>query len=78
MESTGQKIEKYKKVKTLGSGANGTAVLVRVGGSNDELAVIKTIDILEMSDEEKKDTMKEAHVLRILCHPNIICFREVY
>lgn len=45
MESTGQKIEKYKKVKTLGSGANGTAVLVRVGGSNDELAVIKTIDI---------------------------------
>ena len=45
---------------------------------SDEMAVIKNIDIKSMSDEEKKDTMKEAHVLKILCHPNIICFREVY
>lgn len=76
MEST-RKTESYKKIKTLGSGAFGTAVLVKVESSN-EYAVIKNIDIEAMSESEKKDTMKEAHVLRILCHPNIIRFREVY
>ena len=31
-----------------------------------------------MSDEEKKDTIKEAKILEVLNHPNIIRFREVY
>ena len=31
-----------------------------------------------MSDEEKKDTVKEAKILEVLNHPNIIRFREVY
>jgi NIMA (never in mitosis gene a)-related kinase len=31
-----------------------------------------------MSEEEKKDTIKEARILEALKHPNIIKFREVY
>ena len=31
-----------------------------------------------MSEQEKKDTIKEAKILEVLNHPNIIRFREVY
>jgi NIMA (never in mitosis gene a)-related kinase len=31
-----------------------------------------------MSEDEKKKTLKEAHILEALKHPNIIKFREVY
>lgn len=41
-------------------------------------AVIKKIDIKSMSEEEKKETIKEAKILEVLNHPNIIRFKEVY
>lgn len=31
-----------------------------------------------MSDEEKKETFREAKILEVLNHPNIIRFKEVY
>jgi NIMA (never in mitosis gene a)-related kinase len=31
-----------------------------------------------MSEQEKKDTIKEAKILEVLQHPNIIRFKEVY
>lgn len=31
-----------------------------------------------MSEQEKKDTIKEAKILEVLNHPNIIRFKEVY
>jgi len=31
-----------------------------------------------MSEEEMVETLKEAKILEVLCHPNIIRFREVY
>ena len=31
-----------------------------------------------MDDEERKETLKEAKILEVLNHPNIIRFREVY
>lgn len=31
-----------------------------------------------MSEEEKKVTIKEARILEALKHPNIVKFREVY
>lgn len=42
------------------------------------MAVIKQIDIGEMSEEERKETLKEAKILEVLNHPNITRFREVY
>ena len=41
-------------------------------------AVIKKIDIKSMTEQEKKDTIKEAKILEVLQHPNIIRFKEVY
>ena len=69
--------EIYKKVKTLGEGSFGTAYLVQCE-SDQSLAVIKQIDITQMSDEEKRETLKEAKILEVLGHPNIVKFREVY
>ena len=31
-----------------------------------------------MSEEERKETIKEARILEALRHPNIVRFREVY
>ena len=31
-----------------------------------------------MSEQEKRDTIKEAKILEVLQHPNIIRFKEVY
>lgn len=31
-----------------------------------------------MSEAEKEDTLKEAKILEVMNHPNIIRFREVY
>lgn len=61
----------------MGTGSFGTAYLVECG-SNKEKAVIKQIDIETMSEEERKETLREAKILEVLNHPNIIRFREVY
>ena len=31
-----------------------------------------------MTEEERKQTLKEAKILEVLQHPNIVKFREVY
>lgn len=36
------------------------------------------MDINNMSEEERKETIKEARILEALKHPNIVRFREVY
>ena len=40
--------------------------------------MIKKVDIAKMSDEEKRETFREAKILEVLNHPNIIRFKEVY
>ncbi len=69
--------ESYKKVSTLGVGSFGTAYLVQCQ-SDQAYAVIKQIDISEMSEEERRETLQEAKILEVLNHPNITRFREVY
>ena len=69
--------ETYKKLSTLGTGSFGTAYLVECG-SDGSKAVIKQVDIATMSDEEKKETLREAKILEVFDHPNIVKFREVY
>ena len=69
--------ETYKKVSTLGVGSFGTAYLVECQ-SDRSYAVIKQIDIAQMSEEERRETLNEAKILEVLSHPNIVRFREVY
>ena len=69
--------ETYKKISTLGTGSFGVAYLVQCQ-SDKQNAVIKQVDISEMNEEERKETLKEAKILEVLNHPNITRFREVY
>jgi len=42
------------------------------------LAVIKQIDLTDMGEDERKETLREAKILEVLNHPNIVKFHEVY
>jgi NIMA (never in mitosis gene a)-related kinase len=39
---------------------------------------MKQIDIGKMSESEKKETVKEAKILEVLSHPNVVKFIEVF
>lgn len=69
--------ERYSKIKLLGQGASGKAFLVKCENSGD-IAVIKEINISTMPDKERREALKEAKILELLKHPNIIRFREVF
>lgn len=75
--SSKKSYEVYKKVKTLGEGSFGKAYLVECK-SDKSYAVIKQIDITNMPEEEKKETLDEAKIMEAFNHPNICRFREVY
>lgn len=57
--------ESYKKIKVIGKGSFGKAFLVQAE-SDGSYAVINKIDIASMSEQEKKDTIKEAKILEVL------------
>lgn len=39
---------------------------------------MKQIDISKMGENERKETVKEAKILEVLSHPNIVKFIEVF
>jgi len=73
MASTPKAVEKYSKVKLLGKGSYGSAILVEQA-SDKTFAVIKKIDFTE----EHPEVMKEALLLKQMSHPNIIKLKEFY
>lgn len=46
--------------------------------SDKTLAVIKQIDVNDLEENERKEALKEAKILEVLSHDNIIGFKEVY
>ena len=72
-----EKFESYTKIKLIGEGAFGKAFLVQCE-SDRSFCVIKQVNIAAMSEKEKTETLKEAQILEVLSHPNIVRFREVY
>ena len=72
-----EQLEKYIKVKELSKGSYGIAYLVKRSIKEDHV-VVKSIILDGLSDNEKKDTFKEAKILMSLKHHNIIKFIEVF
>jgi serine/threonine protein kinase len=65
----------YERLRVLGSGSYGSAVLVqRVESGQARQFVIKEVDASRMSAEELRKAAQEADVLRKLSHPNIISY----
>ena len=74
----------YKKVKTIGVGANGHCYIVNAMQNKQQIgfAVLKEVDLNHLFEEGDKkgieDAFKEAKHMEKLNHPNIIKFKEVY
>ncbi|GMH34694.1 hypothetical protein BSKO_02555 [Bryopsis sp. KO-2023] len=66
--------DKYEHVKDLGSGNFGTARLMRNRKTGDLVAV----KFIERGDKIDKNVEREIINHRMLCHPNIIGFRELF
>lgn len=67
----------YKSVKLLGQGSFGKAFLVECS-IDKKFAVIKTLLLENMTEDERKEAYIEAKILERLDHPNIIRFIEVF
>ncbi|XP_044213900.1 interferon-induced very large GTPase 1-like isoform X1 [Thunnus albacares] len=70
-------MDKYEKVRKIGKGAFGKAILVRSKEDGHQY-VIKEIDISGMSPEERQKAQKEVEVLANMSHPNIVQYKESF
>lgn len=66
----------YVKVREIGSGSYGKAVLVH--DAEGKSYVMKIIEMARMDSKQRKDTINEVKVLSVLKHPYIISYRESY
>lgn len=70
-------MKRYEKVKQIGKGSYGKVYLMR-DKTNDELVVVKQIPIKSKDQKGKNAAMKEAHVLEMLQHPNVIAYLDSF
>lgn len=70
-------MEKYEKMKVLGKGSFGSAILIK-RKEDDALFVVKEIPLGKMSKKERDDARKECAVLQQLNHPNIVRYVEQF
>jgi NIMA (never in mitosis gene a)-related kinase 1/4/5 len=71
-------LKKYKKVKYLGQGSYGAAILVSLKSNRDEQFVIKEIVIGHMKESEQLLTQNEVEVLKQMHHSNIAMYVESF
>ena len=62
----------YRKIKQIGKGSFGYAILVRHIQINDKLFVMKIIDINKMNSKQREEALNEIKVLKSLENPFII------
>ncbi|KAK2953519.1 putative G2-specific protein kinase nimA [Blattamonas nauphoetae] len=70
-------MNKYQKVKTVGRGSFGAAILVK-HKENGRQYILKEINISQLSKKEKQESINEIKVLSKLRHPNIVSYRESF
>ncbi|XP_026884190.2 serine/threonine-protein kinase Nek1 isoform X2 [Electrophorus electricus] len=70
-------MDKYEKVKKIGEGSFGKAILVRSREDGHQY-VIKEIGISRMSNKERQESRKEVAVLANMSHPNIVQYKESF
>lgn len=72
-------MDRYQRVKLLGRGSYGSAILVRERkGGVQPLRVIKEIDLSRMPASAQREAESEASVLRSLSHPYIVAYFETF
>lgn len=71
-------LKKYKKVKYLGRGSYGAAILVELKANPAQKFVIKEIVIGHLKESEQAAARKEAEVLHQMNHSNIVMYIESF
>jgi NIMA (never in mitosis gene a)-related kinase len=69
-------MEKYKRLRILGTGSFSKVFLVQ-DGETSEYFVVKQIEAA-MSSTERERALQEAALLRVLQHPNIVSYKEAF
>lgn len=77
-------MDKYRKVKIVGKGNFGHAVLVQ--SVNDRKLyimkvrsnLIQIIDVSRMERKQKEEALNEVYVLKAMRHPYIVTYRESF
>jgi len=69
---------RYEKLQILGSGAYGTALLVRERAGGGTKYVAKEINAAHLGEKERQLALAEADVLQRVCHANIIRYVESF
>ncbi|XP_066971421.1 serine/threonine-protein kinase Nek8-like isoform X2 [Macrobrachium rosenbergii] len=67
----------YEKIRTVGKGAFGAAVLYR-RKADDAMVIIKEINMLELSASERQMSLNEINVLAMMDHPNIVSYMDSF
>jgi NIMA (never in mitosis gene a)-related kinase 1/4/5 len=70
-------MDKYRKVKIVGKGSFGHAVLVQ-SVVDRKLYIMKIIDVSRMERKQKEEALNEVHVLKSMRHPYIVTYRESF
>ena len=68
-------LEMFEKIRTVGRGSFGAAVLYRRKGDN-MFVVLKEISMSELQENEKELVRSEVSILSMLEHPNIITYYD--
>lgn len=69
-------MEKYKRLRILGTGSFSKVFLVLDGETGEHL-VVKQIEAA-LSGTERENALQEAALLRVLRHPHIVSYREAF
>ncbi|CAD8163976.1 unnamed protein product [Paramecium pentaurelia] len=70
-------MDKYKKIRVVGKGSFGYALLAQAL-SNKKNYIVKIIDISKMDRKQREEALNEVHVLKAMRHPYIITYRESF
>ncbi len=75
--SNQQTLAGFEKIRTVGKGAYGTAVLYRKK-DDDSLVILKEINLHDLNASERQMALNEVRVLAMLDHPNIISYFDSF
>ena len=71
-------LKKYKRLKYLGKGSYGAAILVELRANPNQKFVVKEIVIGHLKESEQAAAKKEAEVLHQMTHSNITMYIESF
>eukprot|EP01062_Namystynia_karyoxenos_P058876 TRINITY_DN50328_c0_g1_i1.p1 TRINITY_DN50328_c0_g1~~TRINITY_DN50328_c0_g1_i1.p1 ORF type:complete len:541 (+),score=193.87 TRINITY_DN50328_c0_g1_i1:88-1623(+) len=68
---------RYRRIKVVGKGSFGEAVLVR-SRDDGKRYIAKTVDCQGMTEKDRQDVYREIKILANVNHPNIVRYKEHY